>query len=1254
MRMFGAAKFLVVLVSGLALFAPPALAQGELFGRIMGLAIEKARENAQENAQENAAPVTPAPKQPVVADEPQDDYPEVAQSGDSIGLLYDTDLPYNDYRSGMDDPDLKGIRLGACVQLCEADGRCQAFTYNSKARVCFLKYSAASPVRFKGAVSGIKGGGGSSFVSVPADEEEAEPSRRLSQAEIAELQQALTDAGYDAGAPDGRIGSRTRKAAAAFRRDNPDVAGDGIDLELLLAVSAGGSGPGAAASGFSAASYVPLDKAERLLGLAMVAAAPTLMDDDYTVELWLRNDARNDTGIDADATQAAYRDANAIERAAILKRYGEAIRKEAAAFAADPANRQLRIAVSRDAGFGSFVEGTGLMLGRPDDPLFTSNRFDVSNDLVRVDLVGAALSMPEELAVPAQTEQEASAFIDRARANSARLGLTAYLTLSTFGTDGNVTGAALTDEGDIAVTVTLDRLSFVTLWSNNSAAAAGGSELAVLLGDQQPLGSRDPVRLAGKLGIPVYDGNIALVGDNWSSYPSDALARFFSLAGLARDPSLAAGRPDNEQLLALMSTSQRIRVFGSTDTYAFSSANEFDRRRALQVFNEQVVPELVESAPAFPVPVVAIKSVRFGDYDFDARAFPLSYGDAGRVVFVVPASLGGFRTDQSYADLPATLPMEEAAAEALVKGVRYESDRMLVMAVFGQLVLTDDQKLRIEPARAGIFRDAELKQQLSELNPATLLVSGDAGPAAEPGAAPQAWAGRLELPSYRGLPLFTPDNFPGRDQLTGAVALFALSQRQDALENPAWTMPYAFALGVDLAPYLTSEGARRFIERNFSPDYRHWAGADEFQKEDSRKRFLAENRDRIKAMLPRFPLDIAVLRRASIGQYDAAAGGFPLGIVTQSDMSPYNGAVELRLTLDASGEDQPLLTMTEPEAREFREMLRNLTDTQLDPATFRAASVGIPAGELATVSRYRISGVQIERGDVVFSASPIGRTLHPLSDLSRVILDLPYPGAPVEDLPSPAEVATRNGSADAPQSSFDILGISLGMPLDKAKALLDTRFEGRNATSLSLREADTGSLTSCGIVENRMSRDLSGVTDPDEQQAIRDSYIDDFAKAECPTSATSVLEFAFGYDVPQEEEGEVDRIVVFKASQSGDIVGAVAREVSEGMMEALTNGLLEKYGTNFKGDADSQYRVWPSDPSMAPLFNDYTTGCTPPWPELVRLPQAYFNQNCGAFVRQLSRQVLLVDTRYNLLQAQAIAVKLAAAEAAQPKPKLDF
>lgn len=1010
MRVLDATKYVVALVFGLTLLTTPALAQGELFGRIMGLAIEKARENAAEKGAEPA----PLPKQPsLAADEPQDDYDDVAQSGGSIGLLYDTDLPYNDYRSGMEDPDLKGIRLDDCVRQCEADGQCQAFTYNAKARVCFLKHTAASPVRFKGAVSGIKGGGGSTFVPATSEGSAVADTRKLSQAEVAELQRALNAAGYDTGAPDGRVGGKTRKAVAAYRRDNPGIGGDGIDLALLLAVTS--SAPAQAGSSFSSASYVPAPKAARSLALAMVAVDPGLLDDAYNVELWLREDSRDNATPGADAEQRTFWDANAIEKKAITERKAAELRNEAAAFAAEPGNHQLRIAFTRQVGLGAYVEGTGLLVGRPDDPLFVGGKLELFNERLRTDLVGAVLSMPETLAIPMNSEAEASAFINRIESSKAQIGLTAYLTLTSVGTDANTSGAAVARDGDMAVTVSLDRLALVTTYSNNSAAAPAGTELAVLMGDQQPAAVNDPLALARRLGLPLIDGRLALAADSRSEYEigtltrqdySTQLWRFLNLAGLAVDPQSARGHIDNEQFVALMSTSQRIRVFGEADGSASRLDNEFDKRRAIQVFDEQIIPELVEGAPTFPIPVVAIKHVSLGDYDFESGAFPLSYIGEDRSVFLLPQNASDIRTEQVFRDLPTSLPIDEKTAESLVRGARYDENRKLVLAVFGQLHLSANRKLDIVPERVGMFRGFDFTAPLAEYEP---------------------------------------------EQYVAAPA------------NPV-----------------------------------------------------------------------------------------PATVVAEADAE------------------------------------------SVPPAT-------------------------------------------------------PETPAPLTG----EQLAIRNGSADSPQSSFDILGIRLGMELDEARRLLDARFEGRGAVPLTLDQADSGPLTACGIVQKRLDRDLRNAASPDDHQAIRDSYIDDFAKAECPTSATSVLEFAFGYDVPQEDEGEVDRIVVFRASQSGEIVGAVAREVSAGMQEALTNGLIDKYGATFIGNEDSQYRVWPSDPSMAPLFSQ-GSACTPPWPELLRLPQAYYGRNCGAFVRQLYRQVLLVDTRYNLLQTQAIAEKIATAEAAQPKPKLDF
>ena len=79
----------------------------------------------------------------------------VAQVG--FERLDNQDLPYNDYRSGLAEASLNGIDLEVCESQCAADASCRAYTYNSKARVCFLKTAATEPVAFSGAFSGIKG-----------------------------------------------------------------------------------------------------------------------------------------------------------------------------------------------------------------------------------------------------------------------------------------------------------------------------------------------------------------------------------------------------------------------------------------------------------------------------------------------------------------------------------------------------------------------------------------------------------------------------------------------------------------------------------------------------------------------------------------------------------------------------------------------------------------------------------------------------------------------------------------------------------------------------------------------------------------------------------------------------------------------------------------------------------------------------------------------------------------------------------------
>lgn len=69
-------------------------------------------------------------------------------------LLQDTDLPGYDYTSSISSEWLDGSSVETCQAACARDRMCKAFTYNSKAKVCFLKELAGTAERFRGAISG--------------------------------------------------------------------------------------------------------------------------------------------------------------------------------------------------------------------------------------------------------------------------------------------------------------------------------------------------------------------------------------------------------------------------------------------------------------------------------------------------------------------------------------------------------------------------------------------------------------------------------------------------------------------------------------------------------------------------------------------------------------------------------------------------------------------------------------------------------------------------------------------------------------------------------------------------------------------------------------------------------------------------------------------------------------------------------------------------------------------------------------------
>lgn len=81
--------------------------------------------------------------------------PSRPPGGGRFDIEYGYDQPGGDYRN------LRADSLEQCEDACSAEGRCQAFTFNTEDRRCYLKDSERQRVRRRDTVTGTKRGGGS-------------------------------------------------------------------------------------------------------------------------------------------------------------------------------------------------------------------------------------------------------------------------------------------------------------------------------------------------------------------------------------------------------------------------------------------------------------------------------------------------------------------------------------------------------------------------------------------------------------------------------------------------------------------------------------------------------------------------------------------------------------------------------------------------------------------------------------------------------------------------------------------------------------------------------------------------------------------------------------------------------------------------------------------------------------------------------------------------------------------------------------
>jgi hypothetical protein len=581
--------------------------------------------------------------------------------------------------------------------------------------------------------------------------------------------------------------------------------------------------------------------------------------------------------------------------------------EEATDFASDPAAVELRLRIDATTNLGAFDPATGLAI---DEPYGTLRERKLVYGLphLGIDLVGIIPDLPESYSVPLADASAASELLDRvaARSRNGNVRLSAFFTLSGFGKDANVSGGAAAGVVDLPVTVRLDRLLLVTIAGRDQALQPGDEQLALLV--DTPVQTRgqptDALAVARRLGLPTIADRIALPADRAATELSsifsdyrfrDALIGFFDLAALGLYPDLARDGLDNAVVLNLMTPVERLRVFGDREGSVYSLGNEFERRRALTTFNDQILPDLIARAPAFPIPVVAVKSARLGDYSFDTLDFPLQYsGDTQVVQFA--SNFDGMRPSQLYAGLPERLALSEPEAERLVSRVGGRDRPLLVFATFGNLVATPQGEgftIDFVPEEAGLYTGLDLTEQLLAVDIAGLVVAPSQMQAAPRrdvtvAGSDQPWVPQYRVPVLDGRPLMVDGQMPGGSGLAAVATLFSLAANPALFERRELTMPIAHQLGFALADYLSDDGRADLQDGSFRPDYAYLAGANEFAREDTRKRFVADFRDRMTALLPQLPFELSVLRQARVEPFNLDGGYFPVSQDGRSSIARYS------------------------------------------------------------------------------------------------------------------------------------------------------------------------------------------------------------------------------------------------------------------------------------------------------------------------------------------------------------------------------
>lgn len=321
---------------------------------------------------------------------------------------------------------------------------------------------------------------------------------------------------------------------------------------------------------------------------------------------------------------------------------------------------------------------------------------------------------------------------------------------------------------------------------------------------------------------------------------------------------------------------------------------------------------------------------------------------------------------------------------------------------------------------------------------------------------------------------------------------------------------------------------------------------------------------------------------------------------------------------------------------------KDLRVLSVDHATVDALTRDRQRGEFSAlfrvrpVSAARVPGSEKPLASVNLAVESIV-ILHPDVE-DRVLVEIP--------------VAARADMSDAgdsrsPQSRFTVLGVKLGMPIAEAREILASHIAASPATPLTEAQRNYGARSPCYFVTLDAKRE--GATEEETEERLR--------RDGCPILEEEPIVFALGYDL-QLSDDLTERLIVYRTGDrlGEPVVSGIYRKFSpETVGTMLEINLPKQYGDDFiVPDNAANQRIWVDNPSQRPLFQQNTDErCVPFWMGDDGFPSRSLLHDCGAFLRAESYRLVLMDSGFATRIAREQRENTAVAKE-KAKPEIRF